>query len=102
MKKYIVNVTTRGSMFIVKGKQVRSPFTAEVTEQDICSLKTQAKFLGIEDYITISPFDSSNIQHIPTIKKQNIEPDLSNYVEDKEVKIEELTSVDKYIKDLES
>lgn len=56
-KKYTVRINTPNKSFIIKGKLVRSPFEAVVSESELRQIKTKIKSDSISDY-SISETDS--------------------------------------------
>lgn len=96
VKKYKVGIYTPNKIFLVKGKVIRSPFEAEISEKELQGIKMKIRTDGIDNY-SIEEISTISIQvvnpnkevedifhNIKKIKEQNDETNTT------EIKIEEL------------
>ena len=96
MKYYKVGIYTPNKVFLVKGRVVRSPFEAKISEKELEHFKMKIKSDGIDSY-TIEEFKEDTIigEQITNIKPSKDIPITENY----EIKIEELEQKSKSILD---
>ena len=70
-KKYVVSIKTPNRMFVINGRQVRTPFTKTVNQEQMMSLKNRFSSEGVMNYtITeyVEPVISDVNQTIVEIK----------------------------------
>jgi hypothetical protein len=83
-KKYKVEIINPNKIFRIKGKQVRSPFEAIVSEIELSSIKNKIKISGIDKYkITEIPPVSLTIEKNTQEKLLELNSNRKTIVEEK-------------------
>jgi hypothetical protein len=97
-KKYKVGIYTPNKIFLVKGKVVRSPFEAEVSERELQSIKMKIKTDGIDKYSIEEITQLAEPIIKPYYTKENIEKN-DELIKTTDIKIEELEEKSKSLLD---
>ena len=97
-KKYKIGIYTPNKIFVVKGKVVRSPFEAEISEKELNSFKMKIKTDGIDKYsieeISMINPEIKQFVNNPTVQDEDIS-NKENIISATEIKIEELETKSK-------